>query len=401
MKQKQAKNLLAQTMCDLKTDSCMMMEAKDQGNNHLKEKEEEAWSSSSCGGRCTPNNEHSLGAHAEYVSASSRYQSNHTYAPPIPIPNYMEAQNFLNCSCSFSSVGAEEACPHCTSTAQGYAFRAEVVGWLLEVVDAMRFHPLTLHTSVAYIDRFLSVVKVKKSKLQLVGVTCLFLAAKYEEIQTISIEQFVAVCGGACTSNQIIQMEAQILYILQFNVSAETSLPPLYTLLDKTEASTAVRNVAAFLADVALLDGERCLGFRPVEMAAVVALMAHMEAKQQHIQEQYVHDYMYESVSTSPTSSACSSEDEEMEYIARSKARSSKRRMCVIDMSDIMQTIALETDVSRQTLEAGVHRLQMAVEFASSVEHGKSLKKYSPGGSDFDKIVASGIERCHLGDMHE
>lgn len=28
-----------------------------------------------------------------------------------------------------------QACPHCTSTAQGYAFRAEVVGWLLEVVD--------------------------------------------------------------------------------------------------------------------------------------------------------------------------------------------------------------------------------------------------------------------------
>lgn len=35
---------------------------------------------------------------------------------------------------------------------------------------------------MAYIDRFLSLTDVKRSRLQLVGVTCMLVASKYEEI---------------------------------------------------------------------------------------------------------------------------------------------------------------------------------------------------------------------------
>lgn len=40
----------------------------------------------------------------------------------------------------------------------------------------------TLFLGVSCIDRFLSVQNVPRSQLQLVGVTCMFLASKYEEI---------------------------------------------------------------------------------------------------------------------------------------------------------------------------------------------------------------------------
>ena len=43
---------------------------------------------------------------------------------------------------------------------------------------------------MSYIDRYLSTHPVMRSRLQLVGVTCLLLAAKYEEIYAPNIEEF-------------------------------------------------------------------------------------------------------------------------------------------------------------------------------------------------------------------
>jgi cyclin-A len=40
----------------------------------------------------------------------------------------------------------------------------------------------TLFLAVSYLDRYLSLIPVTRNLLQLVGVTCLLLAAKYEEI---------------------------------------------------------------------------------------------------------------------------------------------------------------------------------------------------------------------------
>lgn len=40
----------------------------------------------------------------------------------------------------------------------------------------------TLFLGVSCIDRFLSIQNVSRSQLQLVGITCMFLASKYEEI---------------------------------------------------------------------------------------------------------------------------------------------------------------------------------------------------------------------------
>jgi hypothetical protein len=60
--------------------------------------------------------------------------------------------------------------------------RSTLIDWLLQV--HMRYHmlPETLWTAINIIDRFLSHRIVSRVKLQLVGVTAMFVAAKYEEI---------------------------------------------------------------------------------------------------------------------------------------------------------------------------------------------------------------------------
>jgi hypothetical protein len=60
--------------------------------------------------------------------------------------------------------------------------RTTLIDWLLQV--HLRYHmlPETLWIAVNIVDRFLSLRVVSLIKLQLVGVTAMFVAAKYEEI---------------------------------------------------------------------------------------------------------------------------------------------------------------------------------------------------------------------------
>ena len=60
--------------------------------------------------------------------------------------------------------------------------RSILIDWLVEVAEEYRLVPETLYLAVNYIDRFLAHVPVNRSKLQLVGVTCMLIASKYEEI---------------------------------------------------------------------------------------------------------------------------------------------------------------------------------------------------------------------------
>ena len=47
--------------------------------------------------------------------------------------------------------------------------------------------PETLHLAVTFLDRFLSVETINRNTLQLVGITCVLVAAKYEEIYAPSV----------------------------------------------------------------------------------------------------------------------------------------------------------------------------------------------------------------------
>ncbi|WVZ17985.1 hypothetical protein V8G54_005307 [Vigna mungo] len=55
--------------------------------------------------------------------------------------------------------------------------RTILVDWLVEVAEEYNLHSDTLHLSVSYIDRFLSVNPVNKSRLQLLGVSAMLIAA--------------------------------------------------------------------------------------------------------------------------------------------------------------------------------------------------------------------------------
>lgn len=62
--------------------------------------------------------------------------------------------------------------------------------------------------TVDLIDRFLGKVKVSRKHLQLVGVTCLMIVGKFEEIYPPQLRDYVAVCDNAYSGDEILTMEA-------------------------------------------------------------------------------------------------------------------------------------------------------------------------------------------------
>jgi len=74
------------------------------------------------------------------------------------------------------------------------------------------------------IDRYLTLKKVTRHKLQLVGVSALLIACKYEEIYPPALKEFVAICDKAYTSVEILEMEADVLNVLDFKLTHTSPL---------------------------------------------------------------------------------------------------------------------------------------------------------------------------------
>ena len=84
-----------------------------------------------------------------------------------------------------------------------HSMRSILVDWLVEVAEEYKLSPQTLYVAVSYIDRFLTEMGVQRGKLQLLGVTCMLLAAKYEEVYPPAIEEFVYITDNTYTRDQV------------------------------------------------------------------------------------------------------------------------------------------------------------------------------------------------------
>lgn len=102
--------------------------------------------------------------------------------------------------------------------------RAILIDWLVDVHLKFKLMPETLYLAVNIIDRFLSKFGIERTRLQLVGITSLFIACKYEEIYPPEIKDHVYITDKAYTKMDIIKMEQNILEVLEYNISYPSSL---------------------------------------------------------------------------------------------------------------------------------------------------------------------------------
>lgn len=96
--------------------------------------------------------------------------------------------------------------------------RAILIDWLIDVHLKFSLKDETLFLTTSLIDRYLSRAVITRSRLQLLGVACLMIACKQEEIYTPHIKDFVYITDSAYAKEEILGMELEILKLLEFNV---------------------------------------------------------------------------------------------------------------------------------------------------------------------------------------
>ncbi|TMS18241.1 G1/S-specific cyclin-E1 [Larimichthys crocea] len=103
--------------------------------------------------------------------------------------------------------------------------RSILLDWLIEVSEAYTLHRQTFYLAQDYFDRFmLTQDDIEKNMLQLIGITCLFIAAKMEEACPPKLSQMAYVTAGTYYEDEILQMELIILKALNWNLCPETAV---------------------------------------------------------------------------------------------------------------------------------------------------------------------------------
>ena len=133
--------------------------------------------------------------------------------------------------------------------------RAIVVNWMIEVHDRFKLLPDTLYLSIIIFDRYMSIVNnIKKERLQLIGVTSLLIACKYEEIFSPEVRDFVCILDRTYEKEDLMEEENLMLKILKFEVTFPTSLRYFEILRVEFGIEEKYYNHGYYLLELCLLD---------------------------------------------------------------------------------------------------------------------------------------------------
>ena len=101
--------------------------------------------------------------------------------------------------------------------------RKILLDWLIDVHAKFKLSTETLFLTINIIDRYLSKKSIHRKYLQLLGVTSMLIASKYEDIYPPEIKDFIFMTDNAYTKEELIKMENDILDKIQFNMTYPTS----------------------------------------------------------------------------------------------------------------------------------------------------------------------------------
>jgi hypothetical protein len=156
-----------------------------------------------------------------------------------------------------------------------WKMRGILVDWLLEVHTRFRLLPETLFLAVNIIDRFLSAKIVQLDRLQLVGVTAMFIASKYEEVLSPHVQNFRHVADDGFTEEEILSAERFVLTALNYDLSYPNPMNFLRRISKADNYDIQTRTLGKYLLEIGCLD-YRFIQYPPSHVAAAAMYLARL-----------------------------------------------------------------------------------------------------------------------------
>lgn len=134
--------------------------------------------------------------------------------------------------------------------------RSVLVEWMVEVHQQFSLLQETLYLSIAILDRYMQAAaeRVARKSLQLVGVTAMFIAAKYEEMYAPEIGDFVYITDNAYTQTQIRETEIKIMSVLKFEMGRPLPLHFLRRNSKAGQVDAVVHMLAKYVMELTILE---------------------------------------------------------------------------------------------------------------------------------------------------
>ncbi|XP_065871492.1 cyclin-A3-1-like [Euphorbia lathyris] len=156
--------------------------------------------------------------------------------------------------------------------------REILVDWLVEVAEEYKLVSDTLYLTVSYVDRYLSSQALSRNKLQLLGVSCMHIASKYEEISPPNVEDFCYITDNTYKKEELASMEKDVLEFLKYEMGTPTIKNFLRILTKAAQENCESTNLqfeflSCYLAELSLLDYE-CLRFSSSLIAASAVFLS-------------------------------------------------------------------------------------------------------------------------------
>jgi G2/mitotic-specific cyclin 3/4 len=159
-----------------------------------------------------------------------------------------------------------------------WSMRFILLEWIVQVHEKLSLVPETLFLCVNYIDRFLSCKIISVGKLQLVGATAIFIAAKYEECSSPSVGDIVHMVDDGYTVDEILKAERFMISILQFELGWPRPMSFLRRMSKADNYDLQTRALAKYFLEVTIMD-ERFVGGKPSIIAAAAYFLANVMVK--------------------------------------------------------------------------------------------------------------------------
>jgi cyclin B len=122
--------------------------------------------------------------------------------------------------------------------------RKILLDWLVDVHNKFKLLSETFYIAVYVVDKYLEKQSIQRQKFQLLGITALFIASKYEEIYPPNCNEFAEMTDKAFSKKEILEMEGKIIFALDF----ELTVPSAYRFLEFIKLYFGYSNKNLFLA---------------------------------------------------------------------------------------------------------------------------------------------------------
>lgn len=161
-------------------------------------------------------------------------------------------------------------CAHITSPT-----RSVLMNWLVRAAADFELKGETLSLAVANVDRFLSIMPMRRSRLQLLGMASLMIAAKFEEVTPPEVRELVAIAAGAYTQREVVKMERLMLKTLSFDIAAPTIHYFLQRFGEVSRAGDVALYLGQYLCELTYIEDDPCLQYLPSIVAGAALCLAN------------------------------------------------------------------------------------------------------------------------------